>query len=1079
MSFQPSKHSSAKNQQPSFARQPTGSTHRLDFAIAASSSRSIKLGTHSATTTTNNNDNNNNGTNHKNNSKNNRNTINSSSTTTRIDNGHTTRHQGSSMSHVVQHTVTTTTNPLPPPPPLLPHYQQFATNTEQNRTPPKVYQVSLPLSDESVQQQLSSRGLSFPPTFPTHGSTIPQLLPRHDVVGSGVGYTAAEHGAGQEPAECIVKEAVPSIPEYRNVKKMDTTPANFPHEPLLKQEDVSPPMMIQGILSSYSAKGGAAIAPANIYDMSTNYLRERMVSQASSTIAAPAPALVDCGDGPEEHIFKGSPDMDTLMTKKADIERQWLGVEQQRFRLIDELQLKVQEESGKYYFANQEVKAMVAKNTALQSKSDQLQAKSDQLQAQVIALDARLSETQSLLREIDLDRAKLTEVQGQLHGQTAAQIESIKTAMATAQCSLENLSFDKAQVEIESARLQLVIQELETDRGEDLKELRTAYNETRQVSQRQFDDIAIFRTRCETHEVTIESLNAHLKQKTAMTDELRREIDTRGITIESLEVTNASLADRIGLLTQASEYQQSVLQSQLQDVSTKYRTDHKAELEKVRAERDTDKEMYTNEITRMGSSVKELQAESQNLAALNQQLIDETRVLQDEKLQQSEKVAQWQEGANVLEVENQRLLSSSMEAQSDYTDEINNTILEFENRLEEHRRRVQEREQEIQSRDAQICDLQSQIQTMTSDIEASKKDSQQLNDVVNYQAERQGATDREMLELRVKIQLLQTDHEFITKSRDDLQFELQNLQEQIRGSSNSGSVGVLARLAIGSSSLQQDPMPLTDIARLHSRDPQCVSSAEIEFSPWPVPLAFDSPVMTTSADPSAASVALGSSSSAIITPTVTMATTAMTTSSSRIATDITTTTASTTTTTSRVRTRASRPTSTTSAAACEGTGAGGSRPSPSTTVQQRGAVGGRGEEYHCPPPAKKIRSVTGNGTTPSCSRATGAGGSGGLVNDDDDDDHGESDDDDGDDEADFVIEPRANAPPPPPPKSHAGTGTSTNASSGTSARNKRAYTRRQQKPQSGHGHGAGSLTPSASVSVSASSSASKRSSRHK
>ncbi|KAG0379516.1 hypothetical protein BGX24_000114 [Mortierella sp. AD032] len=817
-------------------------------------------------------------------------------------------------------------------------------------------------------------------------------------------------------ASCNIKEAVPSIPEYRSVKKMDTTPANFPYEPLLKQEDVSPPMMTQGILSSYSAKGGVAIAPANIYAMSRNYLRERMVSQASSTIAAPAPALVDCGDGPEEQIFKGFPDMDTLMTKKADIERQWLGVEQQRFRLIDELQLKVQEESGKYYVANQDVKAMVAKNTALQSKSDQLQAKCDQLQAQVIALEARLSETRSLLREIDLDRAKLTEAQGQLRGQTVAQIESIKTAMATAQRSLENLSFDKAQVEIESARLQLVIQELETDRdrlqkshydlaatlslcSRDLKELRTAYNETRQVSQRQFDDIAIFRTRCETHEVTIESLNAHLKQKIAMTDELRREIDTRGITIGSLEVTNASLVDRIELLTQASEYRQSVLQSQLQDVSAKYRTDHDAELEKVRAERYTDKEIYTN-----------------------------------------------------------------------YTDEINNTILEFENRLEEHRRRVQEREQEIQSRDAQICDLQSQIQTMTSDIEASKKDSQQL--------------DREMLELRVKIQLLQTDHEFITKSRDDLQFELQNLQEQTRGSSNSGSVGVLARLAIGSSSLQQDPMPLTDIARLHSRDRQCISSAEIEFSPWPVPLAFDSPVMTTSADPSAASVALGSSSSSIITPTVTMATTAMTTSSSRIATDITTTTASTTTTTSRVRTRASRPASTTSAAACEGTAAGGSRPSPSTTVQQRGAVGGRGEEYHRPPPAKKIRSVTGNGTTPSCSRATGAGGSGGLVNndDDDDDDHGEGDDDDGDDEADFVIEPRANAPPPPPPpppKSHAGTGTSTNVSTGRSARNKRAYTRRQQKPQSGHGHGAGSLTPSASVSVSASSSASKRSSRHK
>ncbi|KAG0269600.1 hypothetical protein BGZ95_002008, partial [Linnemannia exigua] len=1033
MSFQPSKHS-ARSQQPSFTRQPTSPTHRLDFAITASSSRGIKLGARNATTTT---ASNNNGTNHKNNSNNYSNTTVSSSTS-RTDSDHTS--QASSMSRVARPATATTTqttttqgkppsphelappqtggnpvrltdvtspNPLPFPPPPTAHYQQFATNTEQNRTTPKVHQVSLPLPRESMQHQLSPRVLSISPTFPTHGSTIPQLLPRHNVVGSGVGYTAAEHGVGQVPVDCTVQEAGPGTLENRDVNNLNITPANFAHELLLKQEEVSPPTILQDILSSYSAKGGMVVAPANTSDMPTNYLRERIVSRSSPTVAAPVSALVNCGDGPEEQIV-------TVMMKKAEIERQWLGVEQQKFRLIDELQLKVQEESDKYYVANQEVKAMGAKNTVLQATADQLQAKGDQLQAQVFALEGRLNEAQSLLRETDRDRAKLTEVQGQLRGQTATKIESINAAMASAQRSLENLSFDKAQVEIESARLKIVIQELETDRGDDFKELQVAYNKTLQIGQRQFDDIANYKTRCETHEVTIESLNTHLRQQTAMACELRREIDVRGVAIDSLEVTNASLADRIEFLTQSSDYQQSVLQSQLQDVSAMCQENHDAELEKVRAERDTDKETYTSELTRMQSSIKELQAEFQNLVARNQRLVDEMKALRDEKLRQTERIAQLQEGASTMEVENRRLLSSSMEAQSDYTEEINNTILEFESRLEERRRRVQEREQEIQAKDTQISELQSQIQTMTSDIDASKEENRQL--------------DREMLELRVKIQLLQTDYEFITNLRDELQFELQNLQEQIRNSSNNGSVGVLARLVIGSSSsnlIQQDPMPLTDIARLHSRD-QGASSAATDFSPWPLelgtPPTLDSSVAATSADTNVTPVTKipipGSPSSPTATPTVT---TAMTTSSSRIATDIADTTTNTTIATPRVRMRSSGPASTTTASVSAVASAGGSRPSPSSTIQQRGTVGGRGEEvYHHPPPAKRRRGVTTKVTTPT--RVIGVDGSSSPVNNHDD--HGESEDDDGDDEADFAIEPRANAPPPRP---HASTSTSTNA----------------------------------------------------
>ncbi|KAF9117814.1 hypothetical protein BGW39_001766 [Mortierella sp. 14UC] len=787
-----------------------------------------------------------------------------------------------------------------------------------------------------------------------------------------------------------------------SVHRMNPTLATLGHDPQLRQEHVSPTMAPQSTLSSSLAIRQATVA-ANIADMAANYCRERTVSQSESMALDPA---VCPGKLPTANS-----EVAAMMMNRAEIEHQWLEAEHQRFRLIDDLRSKVKDESDKLQIANHEVKAMAAKNTALQVKGDQLQAR-------VIALQTRLDETLSRLREVDQDRMKQMEIQKLLRHQAVTQIESIKECSAEAFTALEKLTLDKSQWETESVRLQIFIQELQVDRAclqnrhedlaaslsscsDELKSLKAAYNESREMSQKQCEEIAIYRARCEMTEANIDSLNAQQKQQSAVISELRREIASRGVAVESLEVVNASLVDRIGLLTQSSDYQQSILRSQLQEVSVMRRENYDTEIEKFRAECDASKEMSAK-----------------------------------------------------------------------LTNEINKTILEFSNRAEELRRREhgreQEHEAEIQTKETQINDLQSQLQTMTADLQASKEENKQL--------------DREMLELRVKIQLLKSDYEITTKKRDELQDELDALQEQTRQSSSSANVGVLARIAGLSGSVrgQDDPMPLTEIVRLHNCDREGASSAAIEFS-WPV--GHDSPQTLNSTTKTMPSGAISPAATPVVLESSSSQTTAADplTTAAIITTAIVTTPTATTPTasTTKVRTRSAGSAATTSRALPSSAVAQAAGVRPGTDGRGSTAVGGAsGAEQR--PPAKKRRGLTEKGSA-SVSRRRLTSASNRQVNFED----GAEDDDDDDDDADFDFAPGVKVPPYTSTTSTSrnvgggGTGNGgTSSRTGIGTRNKRVYTRRQQ-PQPQSGHGARPSTPSTSVSASVSSSATKKSSRHK
>ncbi|KAF9912466.1 hypothetical protein EC991_010553 [Linnemannia zychae] len=965
MSFQLSKQNSARNQA-LFSRQPVRSAGRLEFNATASSRRGVEFRDYSATNT--------NSDGHI--SDNNDNTA----SNTRFDSRGMRRLQGfASVSQVQSPTMTTpatstttqvrlaasihttepqtnvTAQPSNPmtttrPPLLIPHCQHLVPNMVQTSILPHVCQtLSCPQlqQEEPLSPGLPSKDtepqvpVSTIPTFTVHASTAPQSHFQERNVDDSAPAPCVLFSKNQDP----IKEAIPAHAKSLDVLRIDPAPTTLSHDFHLKQEQDSPTMALQSIFSS-SLVTCQPTATANTSDMIGNYYRERMESRSGPMSMILAPTISP------QRLPTADSGVAAMMMNRAEIERQWLEAEHQRFRLIEDLQSKVREELEKFQVANREAKVMAATNTALR-------AKCDKLQVEAIALQTQLDQTLSQLREVDQGRVKLMKTQELLRSQTITRIVSIKERSVEAFTALEKLALDKSQCEVESARLHTIIQELQADRdhlkkrhqdlanslsscSDELKKLQAAYNESRELNQKQFNDIADYRVRCETVDATLGSLHAQLKQQSEMMDGLRREIDSRGVTIGSLEIANASLVDQIKFLAQSSDYQQSILQSQLQEVSEKHRETHHVALASLKAEYDADKDMTTKEIARLEYKVQESAAEAKELVARNQQLVTEVDTLRTERELQAEKVAQLQKDARVMAQENQRLLNSSMETQSDLTDEINSTVLEFSNRHEELRRhereQAQEHEAEIQAKETQINVLQNQLQTMAADMQASKVETQQL--------------DRKMLELRVKIQLLQLGYDAATKMRDELKIELDSLQEQTRQSSGNAEVGVLARVtgSSGSARGKSDPMQLTEIARLHSRDRDGASSAVTEFS-WPEGL--DTLQLLNST-----------------TDTLPNSATAMATTS---------TTAAATATGTKVWTRSSGPASEASATVVATTTR--SAPSSSTAArvaEARSETGGVGtssaaagtNEVEEPSPVKKRRRQTGKGTTSAPSSAT-------------------------------------------------------------------------------------------------------------
>jgi hypothetical protein len=67
-----------------------------------------------------------------------------------------------------------------------------------------------------------------------------------------------------------------------------------------------------------------------------------------------------------------------------------------------------------------------------------------------------------------------------------------------------------------------------------------------------------------------ESLSDQLRQQSERIGELDREIEEGRVAFESMQVTNSFMSDHIDFLERASEYQQSILASQLRNVEERY-----------------------------------------------------------------------------------------------------------------------------------------------------------------------------------------------------------------------------------------------------------------------------------------------------------------------------------------------------------------------------------------------------------------------------------------------------------------------------------------------------------------------------
>ncbi|KAG0294317.1 hypothetical protein BGZ96_001390 [Linnemannia gamsii] len=819
---------SAKNQP--FLRRPTTQTHQLEFSITSSTSRNIHVRSHSATNSSNSNN-----INNKINKDDNRNLVGRHSGSAfpfhaATASTNTTSAGRTGVSHSVpvpaparQFTMikggvfnrplsADTKTPVSPAPPE--HHVPANTVVGQAQTPPKPLTIQLPRESHQITAPLDNTTVTAPkisvPFFPvpnvpvleiqqeqsfslrtlstlspnlgrpvTTVSSVPELAPKPNGAEVNIAGQIVEP-ASHRPHELTDTETV----QYTSVEFDECVVdeiANTTQDYMPKQEEESPSMPRRSISSS------SVMPPpvASTLDMSRDHHHEDLPSSATRAV-------------PSHTLQKGSVDLtdiSLMLMDRAVIKQRWIEAERQRFRLVDELRTRVKEETDNYQSAWQAVNVLTVSNSALQTRNSHLQT-------DVARLEAQVAESQAQLQDIDTDRKNQAEVHEAFRGQMVAHVDSIKRDSMKASTAFKVHVTDKARWEADLATLRASVQDMECNRdllrmshanlvasfsacSSQLKTIQADHDRVQEISRSQKEDIDQYRTR-------YQSLSDQLHQQLEKVGVLNREIEEGRIATEALLVTNSSLSDRNGFLERACDYQLSIMTSQLRDVEERCREAYVKELNKARDEFAETKARAVKEIVVLESDIRDGTMKAEILATRNLHLEAELSAVKEDSTRYMDSITILQEAKGKLEGENQRLIQSSMDAQVDYALEINDAKERFE---ELRQRESDENQATIQIKDVHIGELSRQLEEQTGE-------KQRL--------------DRDMLELRVKIQLLQTDNDYLNKSRDDSMNELEVLQ------AHQGQ--------------QQQPMPLIDIANFHNRDREGGSSSVTDFLQWPTGL---------------------------------------------------------------------------------------------------------------------------------------------------------------------------------------------------------------------------------------------------
>ncbi|KAK5799166.1 hypothetical protein F5H01DRAFT_384866, partial [Linnemannia elongata] len=665
-----------------------------------------------------------------------------------------------------------------------------------------------------------SSDISFGCSRPAaHYSSVPALPPKPEGVEHAFAHQLTElvgHRSQEADKKGISERSLQPASDY----DLDAI-TNITHTTMPKEEEEEPSSTSQTTKLSSSSSSSSVVFPsiASLAVMPSHRWREALSPSSSRAVLAHAP----------QRKSVDLPDISAMLMDRTVMKQQWIESEQLLFSLVGELQMRVKEESDKYQSAQQKVQATSASNAALQARKSLMQTDAAVMEAQVADLKSRV-------QELDADRKRQAEVYEASRSQMATQIASVRQGSMEASFVLEGLATDKSRWEAEVAALRANMQTMEIERGESsllrtshdhltesfsvcsdrLKDIQTAYNNVQRICESRQEEANQYRTKCE-------SLSGQLRCLSDKVEELNRENDERRVANEALQVTNHSMSDRIEFLKQASDYQKSILTAQLRDVDDRCRESNADELSKIKNELTEAKELV-KDVAVLESRVREGALKAEELTTRNAQLDAELRTLKLGTARYQEVITQLQEAKRQLESENQRLIQSSMSAQADYVIELNATV----ERCEELRQcQANESQTVIDDKDAHIGELTRHLETKTREFQKLAGEKQQLSELLEYQAQTATATDREMLELRVKIQLLQSDHEIVAKARDDLEDELKALRR-----AHEAQQQLMQQQSVM-------PMPLTDIVRLHSReyDGGGVGSASVtDFLQWPVDL---------------------------------------------------------------------------------------------------------------------------------------------------------------------------------------------------------------------------------------------------
>ncbi|KAF9156707.1 hypothetical protein BG015_002502 [Linnemannia schmuckeri] len=802
MSDQPPKNDNSKNQL--FLRRPPAQTHRLKFSIT-STSRNIHVSGNSATNNSNNNNNKASNTTWDENNRNSGRRAGSAfsfqpATNTASSAGRTAISQPHSAAAPAQQASViegsaSSSRPLPitsakrlePAPP-----EHLLTKVvEQGQTPPK----SLP--NMRLENTITAPKISIPVVS---APSVPIMALQHQhspLDGVELAFTGdIAEPAGHEPQELTSKESIPKQSVQLSDHVLGTI-TNIAHFTTPKQEEGSTLIPQANKLPS----SAVSLPIASTADMTINYGREDLLS--SVLTHAPQDKAADLTD------------ISAMLMDRAMIKQQWIQAEQQRFKLMEELRMRVKEESDKFHSAWQKVQVMNMSNAALQTENSRLQA-------DVAILKAQVAESQSRLQEIGADRKREADVYETSRNQMAVQLASVKQISMEASFTLESLATDKSRWEAELATLKAGMQAMEIDRGllstshdhlteslsmcsSHLKGIQAAYDKVQGICHSRQEEIDQYRDRCE-------SLSGQMSQLSERVGELNQENNERHVANEALQVANHSMSDQINFLTYAIEYQQSTLTSQLRDVEDRCRETNAEELNKLKHDLTEAKELAAKDIAVLESNIREGTLSIQGLTSRNAQLDAEVNAMKGDTARYQEIITQLQGSKRRLESENQHLIQSSMGAQADYVIELNATVERFE---ELRQREAKENQALVEDKDAQIGELTKRLESKTRELEEISGEKQQL--------------DHEMLELRVKIQLLQSDQDFVVKARDGLKKELEALQQAQAAQQQQQQMQQQSMV----------PMPLTDIARLHSRDHEGGgegSTSVTDFLQWPMDL---------------------------------------------------------------------------------------------------------------------------------------------------------------------------------------------------------------------------------------------------